>query len=77
VTPRTKARANWRKLRNVFIAINKWKRVRNDVLLYGTHNYEFRKTFNVLYQHETNQQHFDEMKKKKKLAEIKNSTVHP
>ena len=77
MSPRTKARTNWRKLRNVFLAINKWKRVRNDVLLYGTHNYEFRKTFNVLYQHETNQQRFEEIKKKKKLAELKHSEMLP
>ena len=51
--------------------------MRNDVLLYGTHNYEFRKTFNVLYQHETNQQRFEEIKKKKKLAELKHSEMLP
>ena len=41
-----RAKKNWRKLRVLIKAINNWKKVRNDVLLYGTHNYEFTRTFN-------------------------------
>jgi len=43
-----RARQLWAKLRNVIRAINTWKRVRHDVVLYGTHNYEFRKTHNIV-----------------------------
>ena len=54
VLPTERGKQLWAKTRNVFRAINSWKRVRSDVLLYGTHNYEFRKTFNVLTQHRVN-----------------------
>ena len=43
---RDRAKKNWRKVRVLIKAINNWKKVRNDVLLYGTHNYEFSRTFN-------------------------------
>ena len=38
----------WKKTIVLIKAVNTWKSVRNDVLLYGTHNYEFRNTFNVV-----------------------------
>lgn len=47
VPPRT-GKYLWNKTRSLIRAISSWKSVRNDVLLYGTHNYEFRRTFNVI-----------------------------
>lgn len=44
----------WGKARSAIKAVNSWKRVREDLLLYGTHNYELRKKYNVLTQHQIN-----------------------
>ena len=44
----------WAKARSAIKAVNIWKRVREDVLLYGTHNYDLRKKYNVLTQHQIN-----------------------
>jgi hypothetical protein len=39
----------WAKTRNVFRAVIIWKRVRSDLVLYGTHNYEFRTSQNIVH----------------------------
>jgi len=37
----------WKKAKSVMRAITIWKKIQDDIYLYGTHNYEFRQTFKV------------------------------
>lgn len=64
----------WKKARLAIKALNNWKRVRADVLLFGTHNYDFRPNFNIMTNHEINMQvhHID-----KKHAKTRDNKVKP
>ncbi len=64
----TRPQLLWKKVRNLIRANNNWKKVRNELLLYGTQNYEFKPTFNVLTFNEQNI-----LEKMRKQRQFKNS----